>query len=338
MELQLVMVVVQLIDICAFPFHNIPNLVVVEFDDRIAGSKTIQKSNWYRYTFSPSEKEWNICSKFTQTIPLCGVIKASSIQNEFCSVLQSNTDNALAVVTTVLDSDNIFRTKASASVDLSAKSWTAIEMPVGGSWSTPFLNMERCMFNPHILTIDENKSIVVANAVDASARLFIVSDNAKEIGKIDRCIEPCIIDVAGMKMVIFRRCPKNWLVFHNQPNTRLAPELLPLVAYTLDGKYSIVDTNYISKGWDTGSSFVFDVCSTNDNAIALATVTGILKRPQLQVLISYDKGNRWEERTVIQLEEVPLHVRVTAAGKRILIACTFKRHDGYHVMAAEFDR
>lgn len=338
MELKLVMIVVQLIDICTFSWHDVPNLIVVEFEDRIAGENNLQNSNWYRYTYSSSEKEWKIRSKFTQTIPLCGAIKASSIKNRLFSVLQSNTDNALTVVTTVQDADSIFRTRAAVAVDLSDESWMAIKIPEGGSWSTPFLNMERCMFNPQILAVNENKTIVIANAVDASARIFMLSDKVQEIAKIDRCIEPCIINVTGKTMILFRRCPKNWLVFHNQPNTRLAPELLPLVAYTLDGNYSAVDTNFLSKGWDTGSSFGFDVCSTNDKAIVLATVTGILKKPQLQVLISDDEGKSWQERTVIQLDKIPLRIKVAATEKHILTACTFKESGKYHVMAAEFDR
>lgn len=139
-------------------------------------------------------------------------------------------------------------------------------------------------------------------------------------------------------MVISRKCPKGWLVFHNQPTTRLAPELLPLIAYTLDDKFTIADTDYLSKGWDTGPSFAFDACSTNDNAIVLATVTGILNKPYIQVLVSRNEGKRWQERAAIRLKEVPLRIRVAATSSRILVACTFKGPDGQHVMAAEFDR
>ncbi|MBN1575054.1 MAG: hypothetical protein JW913_00775 [Chitinispirillaceae bacterium] len=338
MELKLVMVVVKLIDICAFPLHDVPNLIIVESGDRIAGRKNTQESYWHRYSYSSAERGWHARPQITRAIPLCGVIKASSYNNRFYSVLQSNVNDALIVVTTAQNSDAVFRSTASVAVNLSDEAWMAIEIPQGGAWSTPFLSMERCMFNPHILAVDDNKTIVVANAVDASARLFMVSDDVQEIAKIDRCIEPCVIGVAGKKMIVFRRCPENWLVFHNQPNTRMAPELLPLVVYTLDDDYSVTETIQLSKGWYTATSFGFDACSTGDNAIILATVTGHLKKTQLQVLVSLDRATTWKERTVIQLDEVPFRVRVAATEKRILTACTFKRHDGYHVMAAEFDR
>lgn len=338
MELQLIMVVAKLLDICAFSVDGTPNLVIVEFGDRIEGKKNAQASYWHLYNYSRLDTEWHSRSTFTQTIPSCGVIKASSYADKFTAVLQSNTEHALTVITAAPDSSNTYRTLASIEVDLPDDSWMNIKIPEGGSWSTPFLYMERCMFNPHILTIDAHNVMVVANPVDASARLFMVGKDVQEIGKIDRCIEPCVVNVKDKKVVIGRRCPKEWAVFYNQPNTRMAPELLPLVAYQLDKNYSVTDTIQLSKGWDTGSSFAFDVCSTDDNAIVLATVTGTLKRPHLQVLVSLDGGTRWEEKQIITLAEVPFRTRITATNKKIMVACTFKKHDGFHVMAAEFDR
>jgi len=91
----------------------------------------------------------------------------------------------------------------------------------------------------------------------------------------------------------------------------------------------------LSKGWYTGSSFAFDVCSTEDNILVLATVTGVLDKPFIQLLLSYNSGESWAQRSTIPLEEVPLRIRVAATNSRILTACTFKKHDGYHVMAAE---
>jgi hypothetical protein len=136
-------------------------------------------------------------------------------------------------------------------------------------------------------------------------------------------------------MVFSRRCPNDWEVFYNQPETRMAPELLPLFVHSLKKDYSVNDSVNLSKGWFAGSSFAFDVCSTEDNILVLATVTGILDKPFIQLLISYNAGESWTQRATIPLGEVPLRIRVAAAGSRILTACTFKKHDGYHVMAAE---
>jgi hypothetical protein len=189
-----------------------------------------------------------------------------------------------------------------------------------------------------VLPISQNKAIVTANAADASARIFIIGQTVEEKAVFERCFEPCMVESVGKRMLFSRRCPKPWSVFFNLPTTGRVPELLPLIAYTLNDDFSVADTLLLSKGWDTGPSFAFDVCTTDDKSIILATVTGLAKKPYLHILQTLNSGKSWSELAIINLDEVPVKVRVGATASRITVACTFQRYDGYHVMAAEFDQ
>lgn len=331
MELKIVMVVVNLIDICTVPLNDIPHLFMVEQTDQV--KEKFLKTIWHNYTFSLKLDSWDKRPTYSFFIPQCDRIYAASDNKKIMAITRSNFQDALYLVKT--ESED----KCSVTpINLSMESSSRITISPSGAWSTPFLPMAQCLFNPQINMCNNSETIIIANAVDASARIFLAGTEIKEKSKIDRCFEPCFISIAGKKMVFARKCPKDWAVFYNQPETRMAPELLSLTAYNIKDDYTVDDTVNLSKGWITGGSFAFDVCSTKDNMIVLATVSGLLKKPYLQIFLSPDAGVKWKEYPPIDLEEIPHRVKVTATGKRILTACTFKRHDGYHVMAAEFDR
>lgn len=331
MALKLVMVAVKMIDICAISQHDTPHLLIVERTDQV--KESLVKTIWHDYIYSTENDKWKNTRSRSFYLPQCDRIFSVVRDNMIVSIAKSNIENALYL----LKSENGEKCLITA-VNLSTDSWTQIEIPPTAAWSTPFLPMEQCLFNPHIHLCNK-ETIITANAADASARIFLVNDPAfKEVCKIDRCFEPCLVHVAGKKIVFGRKCPEDWAVFFNQPETRMAPELLPLKVYILRNDYTVGDTIQLSKGWITGGTFAFDVCSTNDNKVVLATVSGLLKKPVLQILLSPDAGIKWKEYPEITLEEVPYRLKVIATSSRILVACTFKRYDGYHIMATEFDR
>src|SRR5512133_1412750 len=339
MELKLVMIVAQFIDLCLFSVNGIPNLQIVESVGYVNGKQHIQKSVWHHFNYSYSDNKWDSVSEFSQNIPYCSTIKASSYGNTVFSVFESNTDNALVVMKTLKDSGNVFRNITTIPVDMDEKSWMNVTIPYGGTWNSSYLNMQRSLFNPHILAINNDKAIVTANPADATARLFEIDNNVKEIMKIDHCIEPSLVNFENEKKIIYRRCPENWPVYRNRSNTGTTPELLPIYSLTLDTNYSIVDTTYISNGYYTGYSFIFDVYVETGNLsknekyinVILATVTGLIKKPILHICSS-DEEFRPRIIASFPLKEVPCRIRVLKIKKDIFVVCAFKKKDGYHIM------
>jgi hypothetical protein len=331
MELKLVMVVLKLIDIGTIPQQDIPHLFIIERTDEVR--ERLLKTIWHDCTYSALQQSWSKQQPYALFLPQCDRIYAVADNGVMKAIAKSNIKHALYLVNAAK------REECSITpINLSIESATGISIPSSDAWSTPFLPMEQCLFNPQIAIGSNRETVITANAVDASARIFLADPDITEKLKIDHCIEPCFLSAGGKKMVFFRKCPADWAVYYNQPETRMAAELLPLTECTLNDDYTVEDTLNLSKGWVTGGSFAFDVCSTKDNAIVLATVSGLLDKPLLQILRSPDAGTKWKAYPSIALEEVPYRIKIGATKSRILVACVFKKHDGFHVMAAEFDR
>lgn len=343
MELQLILIATRLIDISTVTLNTVNHIMVVEQGGGILEKESLFETKWTLYTHKPSKDGWTSKVLTNTYLPRISETRLSICESTFCTVMQSNFDDALYFLKlspNKSESTTPYVFGESLKVNLSIPSGMNVKIPNNGDWSTPFLPTNRCLFNPALLPNNSNSEVlIVANSADTRTWLFSVKDKkVAELANFENCLEPCLLDVSGTRLLLFRECPEKWPLYYNRPANRIAAELLPVLIHTLDKEYLVEDTKRdTSNGWVTGPSFVFDACIGKQNEIVLATVTGLLNKPILQILLSSDQGKTWDERASIPLKEVPYRLRVTASGLKILTAFTFKKHDGFHVMAVEID-
>jgi len=315
---------------------------LISIEHLYQASKTLpnvptEKTLWHFWNCNQQDQTFHQSLESTLGIPSASALSTAFEKDSLIGLVENNQEHGAFMLSWKAANSQAERFPEMSSnalpLDLSPEMAQQVRLEVTELWSTRNLQPTEWLFNPSLAVLPDNTAVAVMNTADAHAAVWKLRDleASKEAwALLPNVLEPVPISL-GSTLALFHRIPTpKWSVYFHAPRYSGAygPLLLPLAMLELGQEGKVLRRVNLSQEQAIGEVFSLAVAS-DQNRLALVTVSGSKEMPVLHTYFSHDLGKTFHEIGASPLSAVPSQLSLGLGATEAVVGLAYKEPPAY---------